>query len=103
MNAPHLVALVRAGARFDRSTEPARQLLPAGFLSRQVGNRGASHPLLTFFTAAANGRFPPVDGRVTVLPPLPGGLECSVAFTGHAVIATAMTMGSEVLLRPERG
>ncbi|WP_051716134.1 hypothetical protein [Streptomyces bikiniensis] len=50
----------------------------------------ASHPLLTFFTAAAGGRFPPVDGRVTVLPPLPGGLECSVAFTGHAVIATAM-------------
>ncbi|WP_314617398.1 hypothetical protein [Streptomyces stackebrandtii] len=41
--------------------------------------------------AAADGCFPPVDGRVTVLPPLPGGLECSVAFTGHAVVATAMT------------
>jgi hypothetical protein len=50
-----------------------------------------SHPLLTFFTDAADSRFPPVDGRVTVLPPLPGGLECSVAFTGHAIIATAMT------------
>ncbi|MFF1419550.1 hypothetical protein [Streptomyces sp. NPDC058280] len=50
-----------------------------------------AHPLLTFFIDAADGRFPPVDGRVTVLPPLPGGLECSVAFTGHAVIATAMT------------
>lgn len=50
-----------------------------------------AHPLLAFFINAANGRFPPVDGRVTVLPPLPGGLECSVAFTGHAVVATALT------------
>ncbi|PBC85823.1 hypothetical protein SAMN05216511_1414 [Streptomyces sp. KS_16] len=50
-----------------------------------------AHPLLTFFMDAADNCFPPVDGRVTVLPPLPGGLECSVAFTGHAVVATAMT------------
>lgn len=49
------------------------------------------HPLLRYFTDAADGCFPPVDGKVTVLPPLPGGLECSVAFTGHAVIATALT------------
>jgi len=47
------------------------------------------HPLLAYLTAAAEGRFPPVDGAVTVLPPLAGGWECSVAFTGHAVIATA--------------
>ncbi|WP_262505778.1 hypothetical protein [Streptomyces sp. TRM68367] len=52
---------------------------------------GESHPLLTFFMDAADGCFPPVDGRLTVLPPLPGGLECSLAFTGHAVVATAMT------------
>lgn len=52
---------------------------------------GEPHPLLTYFTDAADGRFPTVDGRVTVLPPLPGGLECSVAFTGHAVVATALT------------
>ncbi|MDT6985418.1 hypothetical protein ACFSUJ_32885 [Streptomyces lusitanus] len=52
---------------------------------------GAPHPLLTYFLAAADGRFPPVDGKVTVLPPLPGGLECSVAFTGHAVVATALS------------
>ncbi|MFD0507087.1 hypothetical protein ACFQ0G_38555 [Streptomyces chiangmaiensis] len=52
---------------------------------------GESHPLLTFFMAAADGCFPPADGRVTVLPPLAGGLECSVAFTGHAVVATALT------------
>jgi hypothetical protein len=48
------------------------------------------HALLRYFLDAADGRFPPVDGRVTVLPPLPGGLECSVAFTGHAVVATAL-------------
>ncbi|MFI9624533.1 hypothetical protein [Streptomyces sp. NPDC052042] len=50
-----------------------------------------SHPLLGMFLNAADGRFPPADGRLTVLPPLPGGLECSVAFTGHAVIATALS------------
>ncbi|MGW1028140.1 hypothetical protein ACWD4J_31370 [Streptomyces sp. NPDC002577] len=49
------------------------------------------HPLLGHFTAAAEGRFPPADGGVTVLPPLPGGLECSVAFTGHAFVATALS------------
>lgn len=48
------------------------------------------HPLLHYFLDAAEGRFPPVDGRVTVLPALPRGLECSVAFTGHAVVATSL-------------
>ncbi|MFF5716111.1 hypothetical protein [Streptomyces buecherae] len=48
------------------------------------------HPLLTYFLDAADGRFPPADGQVTVLPPLAYGLECSVAFTAHAVIATAL-------------
>ncbi|WP_314174678.1 nucleoside triphosphate pyrophosphohydrolase family protein [Streptomyces winkii] len=48
------------------------------------------HPLLRLFLDAADGRFPPADGGVTVLGPLPRGLECSVAFTGHAVIATSL-------------
>lgn len=48
-----------------------------------------AHPLLGLFLAAAGGRFPPVDGGCTVLPALPGGLACSVAFTGHALVATA--------------
>lgn len=48
-----------------------------------------AHPLLGFLLDAADGRFPPADGGVTVLPALPDGLTCSVAFTGHAVIATA--------------
>ncbi|WP_051852251.1 hypothetical protein [Streptomyces aureocirculatus] len=48
------------------------------------------HPLLALFLHAAESRFPPADGRVTVLPPLSPGLECSVAFTAHAVVATAL-------------
>lgn len=48
------------------------------------------HPLLSFFLDAADGHFPPVDGGTTVVGPLPRGLECSVAFTGHAVIATSL-------------
>ncbi len=51
---------------------------------------GESHPLLGYFLDAAEGKFPPVDGGVTVLPALADGLECSVAFTGHAVVATAL-------------
>jgi hypothetical protein len=51
---------------------------------------GDPHPLLTYFLDAVDGRFPPADGDVTVVPALPRGLECSVAFTGHAVIATAL-------------
>ncbi|MFD8598311.1 hypothetical protein ACFV1L_25230 [Kitasatospora sp. NPDC059646] len=51
---------------------------------------GESHPLLGYFLNAAEGKFPPVDGGVTVLPALGNGLECSVAFTGHAVVATAL-------------
>jgi len=47
------------------------------------------HPLLDFLTAAAEGTFPPVDGGVTVTRQLTGGWECSVAFTGHAVVATS--------------
>ncbi|PJN29089.1 hypothetical protein [Kitasatospora sp. CB02891] len=50
---------------------------------------GEAHPLLGYFLDAAEGSFPPVDGGVTVVPPLGGGLEGSVAFTGHAVVATA--------------
>jgi hypothetical protein len=48
------------------------------------------HPLLPLLHAAADNVFPPVDGLVTVLPPLTNGFGCSVAFTGHAVIATSL-------------
>jgi hypothetical protein len=59
------------------------------------------HPLLALFTAAADGRFPPADGTVAVLPPLPGGLECSVGFTGHAVVATALSDAEVRALEPD--
>jgi hypothetical protein len=45
---------------------------------------------LGHFIAVAEGRFHPVDGGVTYLPPLDRGLEAVVAFTGHAVIASRL-------------
>ncbi len=59
------------------------------------------HPLLTLLLAAAEGRFPPVDGACTVVPALPRGLECSVAFTGHAVIATDLPPETVLSRRPD--
>lgn len=59
------------------------------------------HPLLGYFLDAVRGRFPPPDGAVTVLPALPGGLECSVAFTGHAVLATALPAADVQARRPD--
>ncbi len=49
------------------------------------------HPLLGWFLAAAEGRFPRVDGGTTFLPPMANGDEASVAFTGHAVICSRLT------------
>lgn len=59
------------------------------------------HPLLSLLLDAAGGRFPPADGGVTLLGPLPRGLECSVAFTGHAVIATSLPADEVHALRPD--
>ncbi|MDX3580123.1 hypothetical protein [Streptomyces sp. FL07-04A] len=64
----------------------------------------APHPLLAYFLDAADGCFPPADGAVTVLPALPapsGPLETSVAFTGHAVVATALSAPAVHALRPD--
>lgn len=60
------------------------------------------HPLLAYLHDAAANRFPPVDGAVTVLPPLGNGWEASVAFTGHAVIATSKP-AAEILARGADG
>jgi hypothetical protein len=54
------------------------------------GDAPDRHPLRELLYEAVDGRFPPVDGGVTVLPELAPGRECSFAFTGHAVIATAL-------------
>ncbi|MCW6009256.1 hypothetical protein K1W54_32640 [Micromonospora sp. CPCC 205371] len=59
------------------------------------------HPLLGYLLDAAKGRFPPADGSVTVVPALPGGLECSVAFTGHAVVATTLPTVDVYAQRPD--
>lgn len=48
----------------------------------------ALHPLLGVLEAAAEGRHPPVDGRVTFLPELAGGNRAVVALTGHAYLCT---------------
>lgn len=49
-----------------------------------------THPLHGLFIDAWRGRPPPADGTVTVLPAA-GRVEAAVAFTAHAVVATALT------------
>ena len=60
------------------------------------------HPILSVLLAAADGEFPPVDGGVTVLPPLTRGMEAVVAFTGHSFVATRRAR-DEVLARGPDG
>jgi len=49
----------------------------------------AAHPLLRALLDAADGRFPPADGTVEVVPPA-GRNEAVVCFTAHAIVATAL-------------
>jgi hypothetical protein len=60
-----------------------------------------THPLRDLFIDAWQGRPPPADGTVTVLPAA-GRVEAAVAFTAHAVLATALTE-QEVLKRGPDG
>ena len=46
------------------------------------------HPLRETLNRAADGRFPPVDGAVDVLPPEDDGPCAVVEFTGHSVVLT---------------
>jgi hypothetical protein len=46
------------------------------------------HPLLDVLERAAAGQHPPVDGGVTLLPPVAGGHRAVVALTGHAFLCT---------------
>jgi pimeloyl-ACP methyl ester carboxylesterase len=59
------------------------------------------HPLLGLLLDAAEGRFPEADGAVTVLSRPPHGPECSVAFTGHAVVATSLPAERVEALGPD--
>lgn len=49
---------------------------------------GVTHPLLDVLLAAADGVFPPADGRVVYLPPLPRAAAAVVSLTGRAYLAT---------------
>ncbi|GLZ81579.1 N-acetyltransferase [Actinorhabdospora filicis] len=60
-----------------------------------------SHPLLPVLLDAADGVFPEADGTVEILPPLPGGLECSLALTGRAYVATALPDAEVAALAPD--
>ncbi|MGN9908266.1 hypothetical protein ACTMTJ_12050 [Phytohabitans sp. LJ34] len=68
---------------------------------RRADDERTAHPLLAYLLAAADGEFPPVDGACTVLPPLASGLACSVAFTGHALVATAHPPEAVLAQRPD--
>jgi hypothetical protein len=46
------------------------------------------HQLHRMLLDAADGRFPPVDGTVEVLVPVPGGDHAVVEFTGHSIVLT---------------
>jgi len=61
----------------------------------------AQHPLLGFFSRAAAGVFPPADGGVTLVSSLAGGREAIVCFTGHAVLATRLTIDAFGELGPD--
>lgn len=60
-----------------------------------------SHPLLSVLLAAADGSFPPVDGGVTHVPALDGGLEAVVSFTGHAYLASRLSADDLADLQPD--
>ena len=51
------------------------------------------HPLAALLVAAGHGAFPPVDGRVEVVPPDAAGAEAVVEFTGHAMVLTRRDPG----------
>jgi ribosomal protein S18 acetylase RimI-like enzyme len=51
--------------------------------------------------AVCAGRFVAVDGGVTVVPPSHPAVETVVAFTGHAVIATALSSDVVAAQRPD--
>ncbi len=53
----------------------------------------AAHPLLEIFWRAANGDFPPADGRVEVVAPASARAQAIIAFTAHHFIAAEVEQG----------
>lgn len=64
-------------------------------------NARSADPLGALIEAAAAGRFPAVDGGITVLPPATPRLESVVAFTGHSVVSTALPPDAVLGERPD--
>ena len=60
------------------------------------------HPLAVLLDEAAHGRFPAPDGTVRVLPPLGGGLDALVSFTGTFALAAKLSQ-ADVDARVPRG
>ena len=52
-----------------------------------------AHPLATMLLDAANGRLPPADGAVEVIPSPPGPCDAVVAFTAHHIVAANVDRG----------
>ena len=59
----------------------------------------ADHPLAAVLLAAADGRFPPLDGAVELMPPWRNGTAAVVALTGHAYVAAGLGWTLEALQR----
>lgn len=55
--------------------------------------------LAALLRAAADGRFPPVDGEVSRAEPWRDGVEAAVAFTGHGVLAVGADVDDAALRR----
>lgn len=51
------------------------------------------HPLGELLRAAADGKPPPPDGRVRVVPPLGGPVHAVVGFPSHHVVAAPVSVG----------
>lgn len=60
------------------------------------------HPLHEVLIGAADGRFPPIDGGVEVLPHERGGPRAVVEFTGHSFVLTDRSI-EELLARGADG
>lgn len=56
------------------------------------------HPLSRVLCEAGDGRFPPVDGVVEVVPPDQAGTHAAVEFTGHAFVLTDLGSDDPVLV-----
>ena len=55
------------------------------------------HPLSKALSDAVEGRFPPVDGVVDVVPPDGAGTHAVVEFTGHSFVLTDLGVEDELL------